>query len=196
MPNNGNMQDNDDDTLMQRVKNGDSSAFDELVIKWQNDLYCYIYKILRDHHWAEDARQEIFIRVYLSAKKYKPSGKFRAWLYKTASNHCKNELKKRKRSPFKLVLNVFGGKNSDAQNPSNNFVDPNPQPLDNMVQAQNIQTIRAVINNLPNEQRIVIEKYYYEHLNCREISEILGCPQRTVESRRRYALEKLRDALK
>ena len=186
----------DDDQLMVKVKNGDISAFDTLVRKWEGNLYNFIYRRLRDHQWTEDARQEIFLRVCLSTKKYKPAGKFQAWLYKIALNHCKNELKKRKRSKLNSGMNYSPGEmNNEKQNHLESIVDPRPQPEDVMARNEIVNQIQNAINNLPEKQRIVIELYYYENLKFREIADILGCSKSTIESRMRYALEKLRNTL-
>jgi RNA polymerase sigma-70 factor (ECF subfamily) len=184
-----------DEELMQKVKKGDMRAFDVLVRRWEHRLFNLIYKIIGDYEIAKDVRQEVFLRVYQAAKRYR-SGKFSMWLYRIATNCSINELKKLKRHRFFPLTISHEDRNGEKHSLESILIDPKPQP-DEVIQRNEIaECIQNALNRLPDEQRIVIILRHYEGLKFRQIASILDCPLGTVKSRMRYGLEQLRTMLK
>jgi len=83
--------------MMAKVGNGDCEAFEVLVTRHQAPVLNLIYRFLGDRTQAKDLAQEVFLRVWQSAKTYKPEAKFTTWIYQIASNLCLNELKSARR---------------------------------------------------------------------------------------------------
>ena len=89
------MQMESDIELMERVKSGDDTAFSELMRRHYRGVINFIYRFTNDRGNSEDLAQEVFLRVYRSAERYKPQAKFSTWLYKIATNLCLTEVKSR-----------------------------------------------------------------------------------------------------
>ena len=83
--------------LMRLTAEGDTAAFKELVEKYQRAVVNLAYRFLGSREEAEDIAQEVFLKVYNAAKKYKPEAKFATWLFRITNNACLNELRHRKR---------------------------------------------------------------------------------------------------
>src|SRR5437870_10772404 len=88
-----------DAALMLRVKQGDMTAFEELVEKYKQPIINIIYRTLPDATEAEDLAQHVFLQVYKSAHRYEVSAKFSTWLFTIARNLCLNEIRRRSRHP-------------------------------------------------------------------------------------------------
>src|ERR1700742_1333756 len=88
-----------DAALMLRVKQGDTAAFTELVEKYKQPVMNLAFRTLRDATEAEDLAQNVFVKVYKSAPRYKSTAKFSTWLFTIARNLCLNEIRRRSRHP-------------------------------------------------------------------------------------------------
>jgi RNA polymerase sigma-70 factor (ECF subfamily) len=185
-----------DEVLMQKVKEGDMRAFDVLVRRWEHRLFNLIYKIIGDYETTKDVRQEVFLRVYQAARRYRPISQFSTWLYRIAINCSINELKKLKRRRMFPLTMPYEDKDGTQQSLANILIDAKPQP-DEIIQRNEInECIQNALDRLPDEQRIVIILRHYEGMKFQQIASILDCPLGTVKSRMRYGLEQLRTMLK
>ena len=72
--------------LMLKLKNGDRAAFDELYRRFNKKVYNYVFRMAGNKETAEDITQEVFVKMYVSAKHYEPTGKFTTWLFTIATN--------------------------------------------------------------------------------------------------------------
>src|ERR1035437_4854009 len=86
----------EDIRLMQELKNGDKTAFDRLLDKYENPIINYIYRFTGSKEDAKDLTQDVFIKVYNAASNYTPTAKFTTWLYRIASNISIDFLRRRK----------------------------------------------------------------------------------------------------
>ena len=82
------MEISDDGRLIMRFKDGDLSAFEELVVKYQDRIYNLCRYMLRNVHDAEDAAQDVFFKAYRNLKDFKPEASFYTWLYRISVNTC------------------------------------------------------------------------------------------------------------
>ena len=96
----------DDDTLMVRVQEGDSAAFDELVARYQGPLLGFFYRNIRDRQLSEDFAQETLLRVYNQAWDYLPTGRFRGWIYRIAHNLLVDNIR---RQSHDALVHAFTG---------------------------------------------------------------------------------------
>lgn len=85
-----------DDELMRRVHRGEDAAFRELYNRYKGQLFIYCYRMLNDREGAQDALQEIFVRVHENAAKYTPGTNFAGWVHTIARNLCLNVQRSRK----------------------------------------------------------------------------------------------------
>jgi RNA polymerase sigma-70 factor (ECF subfamily) len=83
-----------------KVKNGYKNSFEIIIEKYQKPLFCYCFHILGNTIEAEDAVQEIFLKIFEKIDYYKPLTNFSSWIYKISYNHCMNYLTRKKLFSF------------------------------------------------------------------------------------------------
>ena len=116
-----------DEELMKRINEGDIQAFDLLVRRWEHRLFGVIHKIIGDPETSKDIRQEVLLKVYQSAKRYRPNNHFRTWLYRVAINSSISELRKQKRRRTLPLTMKYRNHNGEELSLENALTDPNPQ---------------------------------------------------------------------
>jgi len=166
--------------LIERSRAGDQLAFGEIFEQYKNLVYRTAYLLLDNPNEAEDALQEIFVKVYRSLDKYQPSiAAFSTWLYRITVNHCLNQ----KRKPL-----LATGALEKSQLPS--------QPVHTLEdQFAEEQALRHALNRLSGKLRAVIVLRYYHELAYAEIAQILEIPLGTVQSRLNQGMKQLQHAL-
>jgi RNA polymerase sigma-70 factor (ECF subfamily) len=180
-----------DEELVGRLAAGDSSAFDEVFERYHNQIYNFVKKQVTDAGAIEDLVQEVFLRVYKSAKNFDVEKKFSSWLYKIALNEVKR-FWKRSASRQTYSLNApLGDEGGDAER-ADLLEDQRPSP-DTVTETELFsKNLRHLIDRLPEKQRMVVMLKVYQDLTFEQIAEICECPLSTVLSRMRYAVNKLR----
>ena len=164
---------------MARVAKGDEDAFEILVNRHQTSVLNLIYRFIGDRTQAKDLAQEVFIRVWQSAKSYEPNAKFTTWIYRITANLCFNELKSSRRKKW-LQFFRFG---EDQENTIEEvIVDPSPSPEDLLLSREQSRRISGALQSLPENQRMALILKRYDDLSYQEIAQILGCSVSAVES--------------
>lgn len=181
--------------LMLRIQTGDEEAFAELWERYASGLlkYFYWYGLVADE--ADDGVQETFQRLWQAREKYSPSGHFRSYLYRIATNYLIDRARASKRRPTTLSIDApfDDGEGGGALRESIAGNEPGPDsPMDRRETADAIQ---KAVNRLPEGQRIVFLLGVQEGVKYTEIGEILGIPEGTVKSRMHSAVHALRTAL-
>ncbi|MBU0567405.1 RNA polymerase sigma factor [bacterium] len=161
-----------DAELMDKVAMEDTAAFGEIMRRYQSPLFNFIYRTLSDYGEAEDLTQETFLRIYNSAKRYKPSAKFTTYLFKIARNLCLNKLRKSHR------FNIFSLEEKDAgiQAPDGN----SPEAI--YEKKETAALIGRALATLPENQRMAVILQRFHNLSYKEISKVMGCSVSAVES--------------
>ena len=168
------MEDNDRDVaLMERVKNGDDGAFEELLTRHYQSVYRLAYRFLYDSPEAEDITQEVFLRVFRAAQTYSPKAKFSTWLYTITKNLCFNELRK------KRSVTVFSI--DDEVLPELPSVDESP--VLKLEEEEVKKRVLDAVKELPANLRIAVLLLKYHGLSYEEVAEILGCTVNAVKLR-------------
>jgi len=165
--------------LVKRVQAGDKSAFDVLVLKYQQKVINLVMRYVHDPHIAMDISQESFIKAYRGLKNFRGDSAFYTWLYRISINTAKNHLvSKSRRMPDDDIdaqeaeQYEGGGKLREKSTPENELM------------TQEIHsTIKNAIDALPDDLRIAITLRELEGLSYEEISEAMECPIGTVRSR-------------
>src|ERR1051326_8361996 len=83
-----------DATLVDRYLNGDVSAFDELMIRYERQIYRVCYRFVENRDDAMDLAQEVFIKAFEHLSSFRRESSLKTWLYRIAMNHCINHVKK------------------------------------------------------------------------------------------------------
>lgn len=181
--------DAEDVRLMQLVSGGDTAAFEALVERHQRLVIGTVAKMLGNHSDAEDIAQQVFVRVWKSAKRYVPRAKFTTWLLKITRNLVFNEMRRQKRHAH-LPLQVEG---EEEERPikDEHAASPDASLLERELQG----AIEAAITRLPESQRMAVVLRRYEELSYEEIAEVLDQSVPAVKSLLFRARTELRASL-
>ena len=178
-----------DEELIKKFQEGDKSAYDEIVSRYRQPLYNFIYRIIGDNFFAEDLLQETFVRLWLNKDRYREIAKFSTWIYTIAGNLAKTELRRQK------VRRWFTLSPKTNERPLE-IADDAPDPLDDVQRRGILRQIHAEIQKLPRVFREVIELRDIQELSYEEISKILDIPLGTVKSRVNRGRQRLQKKLK
>ena len=182
-------EDAEDVRLMELVSAGDSGAFEQLVERHQRLVIGTVGRMLGNTSDAEDIAQQVFVRVWKSAKRYVPRAKFTTWLLKITRNLVFNELRRRSRHP-QVPLQA---ESEEEERPirDENAIAPDASMLEQELQ----KAIDAAIANLPETQRLAVILRRYEELSYEEIAETLDQSVSAVKSLLFRARTELRTSL-
>jgi len=165
--------------LIKRVQQGDRSAFDLLVVKYQHKIIKLIMRYVRDPSEALDVAQEAFLKAYRAAPSFRGESAFYTWLYRIAINTAKNHLVAARRKPISYDL--------DTQDPEQSTILNQLRELDTpegLAQSEEMRnTINTAIRDLPEELRTAILLREIEGMSYEEIAQTMECPVGTVRSR-------------
>lgn len=178
--------------LIERVAGGDPESFAHLVDRHAERLARLCERLLGNPEEARDAVQEVLLKAYRNAGRYRPRGKVYTWLYRIAVNHCLNRLRRRKVVRF---LSFGEMKPIAPESPDFDPPDSAPDPLRRLAARRRWQQTRRQIDSLPEGQRAVLVLARFEGLRYREIAEILDITEGAVESRLHRAMTRLRKSL-
>lgn len=177
--------------LIERLKQGDDSAFREVVESSQGLVYNTALGIVQSPEDAEDVAQEVFIQMYESIHDFKGESKLTTWLYRIAVSKSMDHLRKKKRKKrFAFIQSLFGANEELVHDPPD-FVHPGVS-LDNKEKAT--QLFKA-IEQLPEKQKIAFTLNRLEGLSYQEISDIMKLSIASVESLLHRARKNLKKTL-
>jgi len=180
--------------LIEACREGDASAFNLLVWRWEKPLFNFVYKYVGHADTAEDLVQETFVRVLKNIERYTHRGSFSTWLYRIAINLCKDHLKK-KRLPMVSLHDYYTTASGEKVYVKDRVAGDGPA-ADAVVGAEDLgETVRRLLSGLPEEQRVVILMKEYQEMTFREIAEVLEVPEGTVKSRLYHGLRTMRSQL-
>ena len=152
--------------LMLRFKAGDDLAFDALYDRIKLPVYRYALRMLGEPQAAQEAAQDILVKVYRSRGRYQPGARFRTWLYRIATNHCINERRRAYRHRETATEEGTAGL-ADAAS-----IATNPEKL--AQGAELAEAIQSALTHLPERQRVAVVLARYEGCSMREIGGVLG----------------------
>lgn len=180
---------------MLRVRDGDTEAFRQLVQRHQRPVINVIYRAIGDAWEAEDLAQRVFLQVYRSAKRYKPTAKFTTWLFTITHNTILNERRRRARHAAESLEAM-----RQPQNPDDGARElPDPRAASPATEAAERELQRIIleaVNLLPEAQRTAVILCRYEGLAYEEIAQVLGCSVAAVKSLLHRARQSLKENLR
>lgn len=178
------MTEGHEEALIARLKRRDEAAFNELVRTYETRIFRLVLRMLGDRAEAEDVAQEVFITVFKSIDGFRGDSKLSTWLYRVATNHCKNRIKyleRRARSKKKEYdeLAEHGALQSATMSSSAQVARP-----DQLAEAHQMEAIvREAIMDLDEDQRLLVILRDVENMSYEEIQRETGLPEGTVKSR-------------
>ncbi len=177
-----------DETLLSLYMEGNNSAFDILLKRYESKVFTYLVYSVHSQELAEDLFQDAFMRIIttLQQKRYTENGKFSSWVMRIAHNLVIDYYRQNKGEKF--VSN--DDENFDVLNDSHVAVDDNIEKQ--LIDHQTLSDIKTLVRMLPEKQREVVLMRFYQDLSFKEIAGITNVSINTALGRMRYALINLR----
>ena len=176
-----------DEELMCAYRDGETTCFDTLYERHAGSLYRFVVRNAGDEQHANELFQDIWMRVINSRARYQPTASFRTWLFSIVHNRLTDYYRSQAR--HKARIEAVSG---DFEQ----FADAAPLPGDALRNAQLQQALIREIGALPQLQREAFLLKEEAGLSLERIAEVVGSSRETVKSRLRYAVAKLRTALR
>jgi len=184
-----------DKDLIIEYLDGSNESLNILIRRYLQPIYNFVYTYIKDEEEAEDVVQEVFLKAWRNLKKFKKDKNFKTWIYKIAKNSSLDFLKKKKNITFsELNKNSY---NNDVETFVDSIEDNDDLLPDEIYYKLELQKdIEEVLDEIPVIYGEVLNLYYINEFNFREISEILGVSINTVKSRYRRSLIILKEKIK
>jgi len=179
------MQGDPDAHLVSRFKKGEQGAFDELVRRYQKQIYYLALRMTGNREDAEDIAQETFVKAYEALENFREESSFFTWIYRIAVNLSINHYYKEKLRRFVSLNDLIG------------ILSSHSPPPDSAVEGDQInRAVKKALEGLPAKQKMVFVLRQYEGLSFPEIAEVTGRTVGSVKANYFHAVRKLRRALK
>jgi RNA polymerase sigma-70 factor (ECF subfamily) len=172
--------------VLSQVRAGDSDAWGELYRRYAPAIYRFCRRLLPAREDAEDATTEIFMKVRQKLGTYDATRPFTAWLYKVASNHCWDTLRRRH---IRQDLETGDVETLPLEH-------PDPSQLERLQAEHTSKEVRRGLAKLPDRARMALVLRYYAEMSYDEIAETLGVRRAFVGVLLLRARHQLRDALR
>jgi RNA polymerase sigma-70 factor (ECF subfamily) len=170
------MSDDDDDArLMQAVAKGDKAAFATLFDRHQRSVVRFAYRFVGSTARAEELAQDIFVKLYRSASGYRPTAKFKTFLFRVATNHCLNELR---RGDYRLEQSEPDSAQGEADTREGGAVTP-----DQSLEGKELEkAVGAAMAKMSDRERLAFSMCRFEGLAYKEIADALQASEAAVKS--------------
>ena len=173
------------DAEVAQLRRGDLEALDALLVRYQNRLYCYLLRLVREPAAAEDLFQQTWLRVAQQIHRYDPRHVFDAWLFTVARNLAIDYLRRHRMESLDEPL-------LSGETPAERLPASGPDALDAVIAQERRGMLIAALGELPAAYREVLTLRFEEEMKLEEIAEVLAAPLSTVKSRLRRGLGALR----
>jgi len=170
-----------DNSIVERYLAGDMTAFDELMIRYERQVYRVCYRFVNNRDDAMDLAQEVFIKAFEHLANFRRESSMKTWLYRIAMNHCINHVKKNAREFVEIKENIGSTRASVHSE---------------MEEREQREQFRLLVKRLPPKQKAILEMRIHEQLSYEEIATMSGRSISTIKASVFFALEKLRKLVK
>jgi RNA polymerase sigma-70 factor, ECF subfamily len=179
------------EAAVSQLRRGDLDALSTLIARYQNRLYRYLLRLVRQPAEAEDLFQQTWLRVAEKIRKYDPSWSFDAWLFTLARNLAFDHLRRNRTQSLDQPVN----EGSEGGAVVSQLASSEAGPFDQLLAHERATRLAGAIENLPVSYREVLSLRFEEEMKLEEIAFVLSAPLSTVKSRLRRSLEQLREML-
>ncbi|HSM72257.1 MAG TPA: sigma-70 family RNA polymerase sigma factor [Anaerolineales bacterium] len=170
----------EENLLIQSAGKGDLNAFNELVLKYQNQAFNHASRLLGNHDIAEDITQEAFLLAFRRLYQYR-GGSFRAWLLKIVTNLCYSEMRTWKRNDFQALEPVNREGETNESPPW--LGDLTSLPEEQVEIGELHEQLESIMNKLPSVYRTALSLVDIQEFDYKEAATIMGVSVGTVKSR-------------
>lgn len=173
----------EDTRLVEKYRSGDNDAIEQLVMKYQKQIYAFVYRMINDPEEAKDLTQKTFLKAFNAIGNFRQEASFKTWLYKIAMNTSLSHFtQNRQRGTETELQEALIGSQAGA--------------LSLVIEKEQMEYLRKALGKLPERQRLAIILRAYEGLSCKETAEVMGCSEGTVKAHYHTAVKGLRALLK
>lgn len=185
-----------DEQLVQQYRSGDASAFEQLVRRHHDDLIRFLVRLSGNRAVAEDAFQETFLQVHLSADTFDVTRRFKPWLFTIAANKARDAMRRNaRRRTLDLSAPIAGGGGGSGGGGGGNGSDSGartyvdlmevdvPQPSQALSDEERSQQVQRAVDELPWSLREILLLAYFQRMSYNQIADALHIPLGTVKSR-------------
>lgn len=182
---------NEEDNLINRIQDGDESAFEELVKRYEEKIFNLAYRFTQDIEEAKDISQKAFIKVYENIRHFKGASKFFTWFYRITVNLCIDYQRKKK---LFSVVSIFKKSDNKAKEQEIILEAPKKNNPEEVLRVRELEEkIKEGIKKLSLKEKQAFELKHYEELKINEIAEIMGIKEGTVKVLLFRAVSKLKE---
>ncbi len=181
-----------DEWLIERFKEGDETAFDQLMRRYESKVYQHAYRLTHNADDAADVTAEAFLRMYTALKRFRGDAQLSTWLYRIVQNVYYDFYKREQRHQH-LPLEISSDEDDEPMELP--IPDESVDLDEQLLEMERQRVLREAIERLPDYQRVVMILFHVEQLSYEEIAEITGLPLGTIKSRLNRARATLRALL-
>ncbi|MGB0739604.1 MAG: RNA polymerase sigma factor [Planctomycetaceae bacterium] len=180
--------------LMLKISADDQSAFEQLVLKYQDRLVGFFFNIVRDRSVSEDLAQEAFLRVYKARERYEPTARFSTWLFRIAHNLASNQIRGAVR---RKEVSLQTRNSTDSNSSLDTFLAEQSalMPARTLDSREMQQLVRDAVEQLSERQRTAVILHRFEDMSYEEIGDVMGLGTVAVKSLLSRARIKLKESL-
>lgn len=180
--------------LINRIIDGDRVGFNQLIRKWEKQIYSFVFRFLGSREAALDVTQKTFLNIYRNISKLKNPARFSSWIYQIASNLCRDEIGRMKKRDVLSLDDIHESNEKKGISLPVQFMESVKKQPDARLNTKQIEIIvKHALQELPEEQRIIVIMKEYQGLKFNEIAEALNEPVSTIKSRMYKGLVLLRE---
>ncbi|RKU38272.1 hypothetical protein C6496_07225 [Candidatus Poribacteria bacterium] len=179
-----------EDELIRRFQNGDTEAFNPLILKYQKKIYNFLYRRVRDRETAKDLCQEVFLKAFKALPNFKGDSTFYSWVYRIAIN-CSIDFQRQRNRVKVLTFEELSFDADDVLRMLNSH--PSPEMLTESEELGRI--IRKAVEKLPPGQRRVFNLRHRRELAIKEIAALLNRSEGTIKAHLHHAHQRLQSML-
>lgn len=184
-----------DNELILKAQQGDFSAFEQLVFRYDKEVLTIAARFVRSSDDAKDIYQEVFLRVYQSLRKFKMQSEFATWLYRITTNVCLTHRSRRKKHTHVPIDEEYDESEGDPHG-SRAVASNDPLPDQRAIDQEVAVNVREALESLSPQQRLVFTMKHYQGMKLREIAEAMQCSDGTVKKHLFVATQRMRERLK
>ncbi len=172
-----------DAELLKRYREGDETAFREIVERYKNSLYSFLRRFLNRQDLVEDVFQETFLQLFASRDSFDTSRPLRPWLFTIAANKAKDALRKMQRHSSMSIGAIADSGDVSVDDVINILTSYKITPSDEVTMEETARRVREIVADMPENLRGILILAYFEQFSYKHMAEILSIPIGTVKSR-------------
>jgi RNA polymerase sigma-70 factor (ECF subfamily) len=166
-----------DAALLVAFQRGDPAAFRTLFERYGRDMVAFCHRFVRNQPRAEELAQDVFLKLHQAAPRYRPEARFKTFLYRIASNHCLNELRRGEHQARRAREAAPDGPPDVDALPG-----PGPTPEEETARSSLQRAVEAMLTRLPEKQRAAFVLCRFQGFSYQEIAEVLETSEAAVKA--------------